>query len=277
MSFQLIDHIGAFTPKTSAAGILRVPASCAEFPLSLVVEAVGQLASCVAMESADFALRPVAAIAGKVVAHREIRPGDRLDLSIEVGALRTNAVRYDGVARIGDRAAVELHRFTGAMLPMEAFDDPEHVRELLRTLRADGLAPRSFPSRTEFAPTVTREYVDDEGRGHATLEAPVAGSFYADHFPRRPVYPATLLLDAKIAIAQKLITRGHAPDVAPPAVRAVHGVKVRAFTPPGGRVDVVVEDVEAAREDGRRSVKMEAFTAGARVSTATVLLEPSTP
>ena len=54
-------------------------------------------------------------------------------------------------------------------------------------------------------------------------------------------------------------------------MRAVRGVKVRAFTPPGGRVDVVVEETDDGSADAR-AVEMEAFADGARVSTATVLL-----
>jgi len=68
----------------------------------------------------------------------------------------------------------------------------------------------------------------------ATLEVPAAAPFFADHFPRRAVFPATLLLDVQIRLA--LALAGEAPDLPPgtvPApVRMTH-VKMRSFIPPG--------------------------------------------
>jgi hypothetical protein len=80
------------------------------------------------------------------------------------------------------------------------------------------------------------------------------------------------LLDAKIAVAQQLVARDLPPSSHLPAIRAVNGVKVRAFTQPGGRVEVVVEETSPPPIDAVRAVKMEAFADGARVSTATALL-----
>ncbi|MDG2303134.1 MAG: hypothetical protein P8R42_00545 [Candidatus Binatia bacterium] len=271
MSFQLVDRIHEFSTAKSASGILALPDGSEDFPLSLVVEAIGQLAAYIAMDHVDFAMRPVAAIAGEVVATRTIRGGDRLDLSVDVSALRTSAMRYAGSARVNGEVAVELKRCTGAMLPMEAFDDPQTVREHLALLRGPGLAPRAFPTRREFAPRVS-EATWETGRAAATLQAPEDASFYQDHFPLRPVYPATLLLDAKIAVAQNLVARDLPPSSHLPPIRAVNAVKVRAFTPPGGRVEVVVAETAPPPTDSVRAVKMEAFADGARVSTATVLL-----
>lgn len=270
MSFLLVDEIHDFTPRKGARGLLRVPGDVADFPLSLVVEAVGQLAAWVAMENVDFQMRPVAAIAGEVLAHREIRGGDELELTIEVGALRASAIRYGGTARVLGEPAVELRRCTGAMLPMEAFDDPAEVRRHFERLSREGAGPRAFPTRGQFAPTVLDESLGD-GRATATLEAPLEAGFYRDHFPRRAVYPATLLLDAKIELARRLL----GPDGASAPIRAVRNVKVRAFTPPGGRIDVVVSEADTADASGMRNVRLEAYADGDRVSTATAHFEPA--
>ncbi len=37
--------------------------------------------------------------------------------------------------------------------------------------------------------------------GTGTLAVPADAPFFRDHFPRRPVFPATLLLDAQIGLA----------------------------------------------------------------------------
>lgn len=274
MSFHLVDRISAFEPRRSAAGSLQLPAGNGEFPVSLVVEAVGQLASFVAMESVDFAMRPVAAIAGEVLAHRPVPDGARLDLEIQVGALRPSAIRYAGLARVGAETVVELSRCTGAMLPMETFDDPERVRTHLEHLRASGIDPRAFPTPEEFRPRVCEERHPSPGVAEAVLEAPLEASFYADHFPSRPVYPATLLLDAKIGVAQRLLAGPETPASETPAIVAVRNVKVRAFTPPGGQVRVRAEAADDRQDDGTRVVALEAFAEEGRVSTARVVLAP---
>ena len=272
MSFLLVDRISAFEPRSSATGTVQLPTSEEEFPLSLVVEAVGQLASFVAMESAEFTMRPVAAIAGEVLAHSNVPSGAELELEISVGALRPSAIRYGGVARVDGRVVAELRRCTGAMLPMATFDEPESVRTHLDRLLHEGLPPRTFPSRAEFSPRVVSEKRTDRELAEACLEAPTTASFYADHFPARAVYPATLLLDAKIAVAQRLLAPPETPIARLPRIRAVRNVKVRAFTPPGGRVEVRADATAGARDDGTHHVRLEAFSEGARVSTAVVEL-----
>ena len=273
MSFLLVDRIHQFTPGKGAKGNLRIPPDAPDFPLALAVEAIGQLAAYVAMESTGFAMRPVAATAGEVVATGAIRPGDSLELEIDIRALRSRAIRYGGVARIGGDAAVEVHRCTGAMLPMAAFDDTERVRAELEQLRTRGAPARALTSRAESAPRKSEPVFDETGRMRTTLLVPRAAPLYAEHFPRRPVYPATLLLDAKIGVARDLVARRAPEGSPPPFTRAVRGVKVRAFIPPGARVEVVVEEIEKRPSDRGRLVRMDARTDGERVSTASVLLE----
>lgn len=272
MSFLLVDQILEFTPKTRATGSLQIPADADDFPLALVVESVGQLAAYIGMENVDFSARPVAATATQVDAHRVVSPGDRLDLEVDVSAMRPNAMRYGGVARIGGEVAVELAKCTGAMLPMDAFDDPEAVRAHMEELRTTGAPERRFPTRAEFSPRVVQETFD-AARAEATLEAPEEAEFYGDHFPRRPVYPATLLLDAKIRIAQRLAGGANASADALPPIRSVRAVRVRAFTPPGGRVDVVVNARLTEESDAARRFDLEAFSDGAKISSATVELD----
>jgi len=77
----------------------------------------------------------------------------------------------------------------------------------------------------------------------ATLHVPDAAPFFRDHFPRRPVFPATLLLNEMINLAlaaERAATPG--PLLVP--VRMTN-VKVRAFTPPGQVLDLCAELTDA--------------------------------
>src|SRR3954454_9890947 len=72
------------------------------------------------------------------------------------------------------------------------------------------------------------------------------GSFFADHFPRRPVFPGTLLMHANLQLATALA--GELPHTAAGCrwtIRSVQDVKLRAFTPPGELLYSEVKLVES--------------------------------
>jgi 3-hydroxymyristoyl/3-hydroxydecanoyl-(acyl carrier protein) dehydratase len=274
VSFLLVDRILEFSPGRSATGTLQIPPGPDDFPLALAVEALGQLATWIAMEHSDFQQRPVAAIAGEVLSQGDVRAGDLLHLSVDVSTLRSNAMRYRGEAHVDGRASIAMNRCTGAMLPMEVFDAADDVRAHFENLRRGNSRSRGFPRRSEFSPRIEWDEEAPEGALRATLEAPSEADFYLDHFPRKPVYPATLLLDAKIEIARRILTKEEPNGAQRWRVNAVRNVKVRAFTPPGGRVEVEVRETGTRSESGERTVSMEARSGAERVSSATVCFGP---
>ena len=94
----------------------------------------------------------------------------------------------------------------------------------------------------------------------ATLDVPADAPFFADHFPRRPVFPATLLLDAQMKLAATLVgeTQGTQRE-APRPLRATH-VKMRSFIAPGQALDLTL-DVKPP-VDGVAKASMHASTDG---------------
>ena len=63
-AFSFVDRIREYTRRGShARGFFTIPDGLDAFPSCLVAEAVGQLASWVAMDHIDFRGRPVAALA----------------------------------------------------------------------------------------------------------------------------------------------------------------------------------------------------------------------
>lgn len=277
ISFHLIDRILAFEPERSARGTLAVPPDMDEFQACLVVEAIGQLAAWVAMRRADFARRPVAARADEVRVLGTVHPGDQIDLEVSIQSCKSVAIAYRGVARVEGRAVVELGGAAGAMVPMAEFEDPEEARRRFDQLLEAGLPRRRFPERAAFAPRVVSLEIAPGRRADGRLEVASAGALYADHFPRRPVYPATLLLDAQLRIALELLDRpagasGPADDCLVGTI--VRGIKVRSFTPPGGQVDIAAEVVGAPAgiAGGRTEIEIAAMAGGKRVSSATLLV-----
>ena len=230
-----------------------MPVDIAAFPSCLVAEAVGQLAAWVAMEQVAFRGRPVAALANETSFHGPVRPGDRLELAVEIEQCDDDAVAYAGWASVGGVRVIELKDCLGPMLPVTEFDSPDALAERLALLRGAGAAPGRFHGvvapRIEPVDGVPGESVA------ATLRVPASAPFFADHFPRRPVFPATLLLDAQITMALQLAAPGATP------ARMTH-VKMRSFIAPGQ-----VLRIEAKRAPANR-VMLSAQTDGKTVATA---------
>jgi len=204
-------------------------------------------------------------------------PGRRIDLEVAIRSCKQVAVSYEGVARLGGEILVELVDAAGAMVPMDDFEAPEEARARFERLLADGLPPRRFPDQARFAARVLSRQLDPGRRLTAELEVAPGGDLYRDHFPRRAVYPATLLLDAQLRLALELVgnvDRTAAPRGDDLVGAHVRNVKVRRFIPPGSRVAIAAEVVGDRSEsaEGLTEVAITASAGERRASSATVLL-----
>lgn len=271
-AFSFVDRITAFEPARRAAGRFRIPARAGRFPQALVAEAVGQLAAWVAMANVDFACRPVAALAGETRFLGAAAPGDTLELAVEIESCDAEGVAYGGAASVAGARVLELERCLGPMLPQEEFDDPAAVRADFEVLRGAGAPADRFGGVPALEPAPT-----DGAAGEwiaATLEVPATAPFFGDHFPRRPVFPATLLLDAQTRLALDL-ARGAAAWRAGREVRLarVRDVKMRAWILPGQRVELRAE--LAAPGADAATVKLAARVDGATVATGRAEIVPA--
>ncbi len=231
-AFSFVDRITGFTPGVCARGQFTVPAALPAFPSCLVAEAVGQLAAWVAMAQVNFRGRPVAALANETRFHGDVAPGAVLGLAVEIDRCDDEAVAYAGRATSGDALAIELLDCLGPMLPVAEFDSPEALAARFEQLRGPGAPPGRFAGVP--VPEIVRGAGVPGESLAAVLRVPAVAPYFADHFPRRPVFPATLLLDAQIGLALQLAAE--APDLPagtrPAPVRMTH-VKLRSFISPG--------------------------------------------
>ncbi len=273
-AFSFVDRITSRTAER-IEGLYTVPPAVARFPASLMAEAVGQLAAWRAMSSLDFRVRPVAGIAAETRYQRLARPGDTLLLRADISRCDAEAVAYSGRAEIDGQCAVELVDCIGPMLPMDDFDLPEAVRADFETLCGAGAAAGRFAGvpapRIELTERVPGQRLGGRLQVPQQEEAP----FFGDHFPRRPVYPGTLLLDALAGLAADLAAdaaEGHAAEWTPGRVT---DVKIRSFTPPGASLDIAAELAEADAQ--RLRLKVTARAEGRLVASARVELHAEQP
>ncbi|MFO1396816.1 MAG: hypothetical protein U1F48_07105 [Burkholderiales bacterium] len=273
-AFSFVDRITDYRPGTHARGRFAIPAGVDAFPPALVAEAVGQLAAWVAMEHIAYRGRPVAALANETRFLAPVAPGDVLELAVDIETADDEAVAYKGTADVAGRRVIELNDCLGPMLPVGDFDDPAALAARFKVLTGEGAAPGRF--RGIVPPQAVRTGGVRGESATATLAVPSAAPFFNDHFPRRAVFPATLLLNAQIGLALGLAAEApHWPAATPPVPLRMTHVKVRSFTPPGATLALGAELKPPVA--GVATCMLTADADGKRVATARVDLAPRSP
>jgi 3-hydroxymyristoyl/3-hydroxydecanoyl-(acyl carrier protein) dehydratase len=268
-AFSFVDRITRLDPGHRVEGLYTVPATASRFPAALMAEAVGQLAAWSAMSAVGFTHRPVAGLAGETRYHGAAVPGQTLQLSADIERCDDEAIAYGGTASIDGRCVLELIHCVGPMLPMEEFDAPEAVRADFETLMGSG-APGGRFAGVEAPQLETTEH-SAGGRLRAVLHVPEAASYFDDHFPRRPVYPGTLLMDNLSTLALQLAGDLTALQGSRLAVARVRDVKIRSFTAPGQTLELEA-DMQSSSADGAQ-MKLAARMDGRAIATARIDVE----
>jgi 3-hydroxymyristoyl/3-hydroxydecanoyl-(acyl carrier protein) dehydratase len=269
-AFSFVDRITEFAPGAHARGLYAIPRDIAEFPSCLVAESVGQLAAWVAMDKLDYRGRPVAALATETVFEGDARPGDLLELNVDIEDCDDDVIAYGGWAKVNGRPVIELKDCLGPMLPVEEFDAPDALRERFALLRSRGAVAGRFRGVLPLSVAVDTRTADSL---HATLTVPERAAFFGDHFPRRPVFPATLLLDVQMRLAVELANSiGDRLGAAAMAPLRMTNVKMRTFITPGQRVDIEVRMLPEEAEGGPARLALSAHVGGRAVATARVEL-----
>lgn len=247
-AFSFVDRILADEPGKQISGRYHVPPGIADFPLSLVAEAIGQLAAWSSMAATGFVVRPVAGIAGRVEFPGRVAPGDVLELEATLAKADLEAVGYDGLAKVNGEPVVRLLDTLGPMVPMADFDEPAAMQGRYALLSSDGAEPFAYGGIPEMGAERTGGVLGESAEG--ILRVPEGAPFFGDHFPRRPVFPGTLLMNLKLGFVL-----GLAAELGPGPWRpaAASDVKLRSFMPPGEILELKAE-VESRDGDLLRAI-----------------------
>jgi 3-hydroxymyristoyl/3-hydroxydecanoyl-(acyl carrier protein) dehydratase len=240
-----------------------IPGGIGAFPQSLAAEAVGQLAAWAAMAQFGFTLRPVAGLAQEIVFYRRCIPGESLELDVALESCTEEAISYSGTARSGGDTVLALNHSVGPMLPMADFDDPAAVAADFALLAGSGRAPGACAGID--APLGELVRCEPEQSLEARLVVPEGAAFFADHFPLRPVFPATLLMHALGHWAVEFQGGADACRLA-----AVANVKMRSWILSGQQVDLRIERVGG--DQATTAVKLSARVGDRGVAAARATL-----
>jgi len=325
-SFSFVDRITSVRNGTQIRGRYAIPSDVDEFPVSLVGEAVGQLAAWAAMSALKFTHRPIAGLAGCIEfpggaerghscprqlpngkqlieppcgsqnvtadtnvraplstpsALREssrtaqswssaLRPHGVLELAANLESVDTESVAYSGTAHADGRLVVRLQDCLGPMVPLADLDDPQDLANRFDLLCGPGAAPGGFRG---LPPLALERTAGDTGRqACAAFKVPSSAPFFADHFPRRPVFPGSLLMHLSLQLGAMLVS-----ELPPPASGrwgdwTILDMKLRSFIPPGTVLELDARLKQ--RSEASAMLALEARTGKELLATACLALKP---
>lgn len=294
MSFLFVDRILRMDEGRFIQGIKQITLSDAYLTpswydtetltlmSSIIGETLGQLGAWCAMHANNFTLRPVAGVVSAVHIHDEAKVGDTLFLETTIDALDDAAVEYHSSATVNGRPVFTIESALGPMLPMQDFIDTEVVKEQFeRIYRPDseGMISGGAAFSAELLPGVaiqTHVAFDSiiecqpgekiVAQKSFSLSAP----YVPDHFPRKPVLPLTILLQAKLQLAASFLTKSFedGKNFRPVTVRKI---KMSDFVQPGNSVVTQVRLKE--KTDAQAIVTYRTEMNGKRVCMAEAVFE----
>lgn len=214
----------------------------------VVSEAVGQLASWLALQRNDFTGRPVFLFADRIAVHGPVRPGDEVELAAELTQCDAESLRFSGTASVRGEVVISVRDCSGYFMPLGELEDPTVTRARFAALSGAGLVLLGHEGEPyDFTPLAGVTTARERGVAVTTRTTLAAGEpFYADHFPRFPVTPI-VILNEMIGFATARLFGDE--TMARLAVRATEDVKIRAFVRPGDVCETRVQ-VTATSEAG---------------------------
>lgn len=247
MRFLLVDKILAFSPGESIQGIKQVTSNayyvCSDeagrlqFIPSLIGEALGQLAAWNVMKWYDFTLRPVAGMVTSAVLLRPAYVGETLFLESFIDCLDDKAVQYHSIATIDKEEVFRIEGALGPLLPMDDFIDPsEAARQWDAVMHAsDGVCPQPKQASSR----IPSKYIAFDKIIHYEAGVSLCGEkvicedapYFPDHFPRKQVFPLTILLACTMQLAKVFLAQSPWSHLT--QVQEMRRIKMSEFVYPG--------------------------------------------
>jgi 3-hydroxymyristoyl/3-hydroxydecanoyl-(acyl carrier protein) dehydratase len=268
-AFSFVDRITSVREGKQIRGCYTIPAGLHDFPLALVGEAVGQLAAWAAMAAVNFGQRPVAGLAGSIELLHALHPGQVLELAAAVEHVDAESVEYRGTAHVDGTPVMRLHDCVGPMMPLADFDDPQKLRARFEELCRIGTVAGAFPGLPQM--TFARTGGSAGQCVSATFQVPSEAPLFADHFPRRPIFPGSLLMHLNLQLGAVLASEIPPPGKSRWVPGIIHDMKLRSFIPPG--TTLRLEAKLKQHSPDRASLALETRAADQVIATASLALK----
>lgn len=273
MRFLFVDRILELSPGEVVRGIKHISPDdhylCKDvegqvcFMPSLIGETLGQLAAWNVMAHNDFTFRPVAGVVSSAQLHRSAYVGETLELESFIDSLDEQAVLYHSIARVGKDVVFTVEGALGPLLPMADFIDEQQVRRQFNEVNRPGpwpLPQRPFEGTARNLALESNTVLSSLGYDHLFNSVPGrslsaekritrAASYFADHFPNKPVLPMTILLESNLNLAGEFLASASYPQSY--QVTELRKIKMNEFVHPG---DLLTTHLKVKHQDEQQLV-----------------------
>lgn len=293
MRFLFVDRIVESSPGQMIRGVKHVTSNDAFLTVdeqgrscfipSLIGETLGQLAAWNVMELQGFTRRPVAGIVASASMHRRAYVGETLLLESFIKHLDDSVMQYHSEAKVGNELVFRIEGALGPLLPMADFIDLDEVRQQFSEINRPGdwsvISKESSPVLNDDLimglelPVVpmTFDRVRSSQPGVSLIaekRISRAAPYFADHFPKKPVLPLTVLLECKLNLTYEFIRRaGYSIHY---KVSELRKIKMNEFVYPGDILECFVTVKKQTEDELILAYRSE--VAGKRVCVVDVVL-----
>lgn len=256
MHFLFVDRILELSPGKAVRGVKHVTPN--DYYLTegwqkqpalldcIVGETLGQLAAWNIMHTIDFAKRPVAGVVGQITLSRQAYVGETIFLEAFIDSFDDDVVRYHGCASVNGETVLTIESALGPLLPMSDFIDSNVVKAQFAVLNRPGTIEQAasgdiidpfdtvVPMQDDYDRILHWEMgVTVTAQKNISITTPC----FVDHFPRKPVFPMSLLLNCHLQLGYRFLKELlSAEQFKHLRVAAIKRSKMNAFIQPGDSV-----------------------------------------
>lgn len=249
MSFLFVDHILDLVPGKKTVGLKHVTLNDTylthfENKLALrtciIGEALGQLCSWNVLKTSDYKFRPVGGVIQEIQMHATASVGDTILLESEIETLDDDMVSFSGRASVNDKTLLVVKNSLAPLMPLEEYNHRIKVQNDFEILYQPS-AKIVYPKEKNNVPAPYYQIAYDkilsqENGKELTAQKKIASdaSYFQDHFPKKPVFPLSLLMEYNLALAHTFVADTTGNKLWRPTL--LKKVKIGNFVLPGDTV-----------------------------------------
>ena len=224
----------------------------------LVAEAIGQLASWLALKENDFSGRPVFLFADAIHVRLPVGLGEKVLLESQVDQMDEESFRFSGRAFVKGQLVQEIRDCSGYFMPLDKLEDPERCRQRFASLTSGGLLLDGCEGNAYEMQSFIKDYAENEGGVLAQIAIPEDAPFFADHFPRFPVTPIVVLNELISLVASRFLTKSEITKLVPESITSI---KIKSFVRPGEEFAVKLR-LDSGPVEQRHDIRAELLRRG---------------
>jgi 3-hydroxyacyl-[acyl-carrier-protein] dehydratase len=217
----------------------------------IAAEAAAQALSWLIVEARDFLVKPLITVLDSYTCFRHVQPGDQIEMEGQVESFQPESALAHARILLNKKPAAEIKHGVCYLYPLVELQDPESARRQFQNLTENKVPlPAAAQVKTELPhstgtalaarPWVDRVIEYEAGKKIVGIRN-VTGTedYFNDHFPRRPILPGVIIMDALTSAAQLLlgpVLAGNGLDHKKAVLQQAKKIKFRKLVQPGDQL-----------------------------------------